>query len=164
MNIEDFDQIFAVNTRGAWVTARAALPFLERSDDHLVPGRIVFIASIAALRPKVGGGAYAASKAALTCICRILAAEVAETGILVNAIAPSTVNTPMIDALISSDTGYNVSGTSPLGRVATTDDITQVISFLLSPGASYITGAILPVDGGTSAAVRPGAIPPARSN
>lgn len=156
MKIEDFDRIFAVNTRGAWLTARAALPLLERSNKQITSGRIVFVASIAALRPKVGGGAYAASKAALSHVCRVLAAEVAEQGILVNAIAPSTVDTPMIETLMSSHDNYNVSGTSPLGRIATTDDITSVINFLLSPGASYITGTILPVDGGTSAAFRPG--------
>lgn len=152
MEIEDFDQLFAVNTRGAWLTARAALPLLEQSS-----GRIVFVASSAALRPKVGGGAYAASKVALTYVCRVLATEVAEKGILVNAIAPSTVDTPMTEALIqnASRNGYNVSGTSPLGRIGTTDDITSVISFLLGPGASYITGTILPIDGGTSAAFRP---------
>lgn len=161
MEIDDFDQLFAVNTRGAWLTASAALPFLEKSSLHAGRGRIVFVASIAALRPKVGGGAYAASKVALTHICRVLATEVAEKGILVNAIAPSTVDTPMVEALIHNP-GYSVSGISPLGRVATTDDITSLISFLLSPGASYITGAILPVDGGTSAAYMPA--PPQRSS
>ena len=114
MAVEDFDAVFSVNTRGNWLTARAALPFLQRNDNDAAPGRIVFVASIAAIRPKVGGGAYAASKTALAYICRVMAAELAVKGILVNAIAPSTVDTPMVDTLQNESGPYSVSGVSPL--------------------------------------------------
>jgi NAD(P)-dependent dehydrogenase (short-subunit alcohol dehydrogenase family) len=150
----DFDALFAVNTKGAWLAARAALPLLERAARPEAPARIVFVASIAALRPKVGGGAYAASKAALAQLTRVLAVEMAKKSILVNAIAPATVDTPMTRAL-SRDKDYRLSGVSPLGRVALPADVTAVIRFLLSSDANYLAGAILPIDGGTSAAFDP---------
>jgi NAD(P)-dependent dehydrogenase (short-subunit alcohol dehydrogenase family) len=150
----DFDALFAVNTKGAWLAARAALPLLERAARPEAPARIVFVASIAAIRPKVGGGAYAASKAALVQLTRVLAVEMAKKSILVNAIAPATVDTPMTRAL-SRDKDYKLSGVSPLGRVALPADVTAVIRFLLSSDANYLAGAILPIDGGTSAAFDP---------
>lgn len=153
----DFDDLFAVNTRGAWLCAKRALPLLERATTPSEPARIVFVASIAAVRPKVGGGAYAASKAALAQITKVLAVEMAKRSILVNAIAPATVDTPMARELEAKagTTGYKVSGLSPLGRVARPSDVTAVIRFLLSPDANYLAGAILPIDGGTSAAFDP---------
>jgi NAD(P)-dependent dehydrogenase (short-subunit alcohol dehydrogenase family) len=157
MQEADFDALFAINTKGAWLAARAALPLLTQAASPDAPARIVFVASIAALRPKVGGGAYAASKAALTHMARVLAVELAGQGILVNAVAPSTVDTPMTRKLAADagHNGYSVSGVSPIGRVAQPADVTNVIRFLLSAEASYVTGAILPIDGGTSAAFQP---------
>jgi NAD(P)-dependent dehydrogenase (short-subunit alcohol dehydrogenase family) len=157
MTQADFDALFAVNTRGAWLSARAAAPLLANAARGEVRSRIVFVASIAAIRPKVGGGAYAASKAALAQIARVLAVELAPRGILVNAIAPATVDTPLTRALATAarTSGYTLSGTSPLGRVATTADVTPVIRFLLSDESAYVTGAVLPIDGGTSAAYVP---------
>lgn len=157
MREEDFDALFAVNTKGAWLAARAAQPLLAQAAQGGASARIVFVASIAALRPKVGGGAYAASKAALTHMVRVLSVELAGKGILVNAVAPSTVDTPMTQQLAANaaHNGYRVSGTSPIGRVAQPADVTAVIRFLLGDDARYVTGAILPVDGGTSAAFQP---------
>jgi NAD(P)-dependent dehydrogenase (short-subunit alcohol dehydrogenase family) len=153
----DFDALFAVNTKGAWLSARAAAPLLECAARGEARSRIVFVASIAAIRPKVGGGAYAASKTALTQIARVLAVELAPRGVLVNAIAPATVDTPLTRSLAAAaaTSGYTVSGISPLGRVATTGDVTSVIRFLLSDESGYVTGAVLPIDGGTSAAFAP---------
>jgi len=119
MREEDFDALFAINTKGAWLSARAALPFLKASAGKGAAARIVFVASAAALRPKVGGGAYAASKAALIHLTRVLAVELADQQILVNAVAPATVDTPLTQRLAvdAAHNGYRVSGTSPLGRV-----------------------------------------------
>ena len=112
------------------------------------------LASIAALRPKIGGGAYAASQAALERLVRVMAVELGGEHIRVNAIAPATVDTPMIRNAMKDDApfGYRLSGTSPLGRIATPADIVGVIRFLLTPASNYINGAMIPVDGGTSAA------------
>lgn len=157
MPIDQFDLIFAVNTRGCWLSARAAMPMLETAAGRGETARIIFLSSVAALRPKVDGGAYAASKAALSQLTRVLAVECAPRGILVNALAPGTVDTPMVRAAADPETAgsYRPSGKSPVGRVAEPKDVTRVISFLLGPDAAYVTGATIPVDGGTSAAFVP---------
>ena len=120
----------------------------------------MLLSSIAALRPKIMSGAYSASKAAVSQLTRIMAVEWAASHVLVNAIAPGTVDTPMVQAVMrpGANSGYTTSGTSPLGRVAEADDIADVIGFLLSPASKYVTGTIIPVDGGTQAAF----VPPAR--
>jgi 3-oxoacyl-[acyl-carrier protein] reductase len=84
----------------------------------------------------------------------ILAVELAPSGIVVNAVAPGTVATPMIEALagLGEDSGFKPSGESPLGRIAQPDDIADVILFYLSDAAKYVNGTVLPVDGGTRAA------------
>lgn len=151
----DFDAMFAVNVKGAWLIVKAALTMLEESARLSAVSRVVFVSSMAALRPKVGGGVYAASKVALGHVTRVLAVELADKGILVNAVAPTTVDTPMTRSLTAQGNGYKLSGTSPLGRVAEAKEIVAVIRFLLSEDSSYVNGAILPVDGGTSAAFRP---------
>jgi NAD(P)-dependent dehydrogenase (short-subunit alcohol dehydrogenase family) len=157
MPVEEFDLVFNVNTRGPWLCARAALPLLKPAAAAGQVARIVLLSSIAALRPKIGGGAYASSKAALSQLTRVLAVECAGSGVLVNAIAPGTVDTPMIHAVSNpAQTGqYRPSGASPLGRVAMPDDVASVIWFLLGDDARYITGTTIPVDGGTIAAFVP---------
>jgi 2,3-dihydro-2,3-dihydroxybenzoate dehydrogenase len=153
MAIEDFDQLFAVNTRGAWLSAKAALPLLRQAATSQMPSRIVMLGSIAAIRPKIGGGAYAATKSALSRLVRVMAVELAQDNILVNAVAPGTVDTPMIaSALAAPGKTYKPSGRSPLGRVAEPGDVVAVIRFLLQPAANYVTGTWIPIDGGTSAA------------
>ncbi len=160
MAVEDFDRVFAVNTRGLWLCAREALPLLRRAATKEAPARIVLLSSIAALRPKIMSGAYSASKAAVSQLTRIMAVEWAASHVLVNAVAPGTVDTPMVQAVMrpGANSGYTTSGTSPLGRVAEADDIADVIGFLLSPAAKYVTGTTIPVDGGTQAAF----VPPTR--
>lgn len=151
----DYDALFDINTKGCWLTAKAAYPLLKATATQEAPARVVFVASAAALRPKTGGGAYAASKIALTYITRVLAVELASESILVNAVAPATVDTPLVQKLMAdaATSGYRVSGVSPLGRVAQPADVTAVIRFLLGDDSRYMTGTILPVDGGSVAAM-----------
>jgi len=155
--VEEFDRVFAINTRGTWLCARAAFPLLKAAAVPGSPARVVFLSSIAALRPKISSGAYAASKAAVSQLTRVIGVEWAEHGILVNALAPGTVDTPMIHAVSDPAKAgrYRPSGASPVGRIATPDDVVDVIGFLLSDSARYVTGTTIPVDGGTQAAFVP---------
>lgn len=157
MSIADFDLVLNVNTRGTFLAAQKALPLLRRAASADNPSRIVLLSSLAALRPKVLSGAYAASKAAVSQLCRVMAAEWAPSGVLVNALAPGTVDTPMVRALTDpgQSKGYTPSGVSPVGRIAQPDDVIDVMMFLLSDGARYVTGTTIPVDGGTGAAFIP---------
>jgi 2,3-dihydro-2,3-dihydroxybenzoate dehydrogenase len=157
MAIEDFDLVLNTNLRGTFLCAQKALPLLRRAATADDPSRVVLLSSIAALRPKIVSGAYAASKAAVSQLCRVMAAEWAASGVLVNALAPGTVDTPMVRAVSDPSTskGYRPSGVSPVGRIAQPDDIVDVMMFLLSEAARYVTGTTIPVDGGTQAAFIP---------
>jgi NAD(P)-dependent dehydrogenase (short-subunit alcohol dehydrogenase family) len=161
MAIEDFDLVLNTNLRGTFLCARAALPLLRRAATDQNPARVVLLSSIAALRPKIVSGAYAASKAAVSQLCRVMAAEWAPSGVLVNALAPGTVDTPMVRAMSdpAASKGYRPSGVSPVGRIAQPDDVVDVMMFLLSDAARYVTGTTIPVDGGTQAAFIPSGFP-----
>jgi NAD(P)-dependent dehydrogenase (short-subunit alcohol dehydrogenase family) len=161
MAIEDFDLVLNTNLRGTFLCAQKALPLLRRTATEQNPSRVVLLSSIAALRPKIVSGAYAASKAAVSQLCRVMAAEWAPSGVLVNALAPGTVDTPMVRALSDPATskGYRSSGVSPVGRIAQPDDVVDVMMFLLSDAARYVTGTTIPVDGGTQAAFIPSGSP-----
>jgi NAD(P)-dependent dehydrogenase (short-subunit alcohol dehydrogenase family) len=153
MSEETFDAVFGVNVKGPWLCAKSAMPLLERGAASGYPSRIIFVSSTAALRPKVGAGAYSASKAALGNLTRSFAAEVASRRILVNAVAPGAVDTPLWETYVpATGSGYKPAGVSPVGRIAQPSDIVSVMMFLLSSGAEYVAGAIIPVDAGTSAA------------
>ncbi|GAA4337915.1 SDR family oxidoreductase [Pigmentiphaga soli] len=155
MAIEAFDAIFSVNVRGPFLCARAAAPMLRAAASADYPSRIVFLSSVAALRPKIHGGAYAATKAALDALTRTFAGELAP-GVLVNGIAPGAVDTDFVRKMRQgADAGdsYKAGGSTlpPLGRIATPADVAAVMNFLLDPGANHMLGAIITMDGGASA-------------
>jgi len=157
MAVEDFDQLFAVNVRGLWLSAREAMPLLKLAGAQGELARVVFLASISGIRHKIDSGAYAATKAAVIAITKVMAVECAAHKVLVNAVAPATVDTPMVRPHLNpgGNTRYRTSGTSPLGRIAQPEDVAAVISFLLSEDAGYVNGTVIPVDGGTVAAFVP---------
>jgi 3-oxoacyl-[acyl-carrier protein] reductase len=114
-------------------------------------GRIAVVGSVTALQANQGNAAYAASKAALLGYVRTLAIEIARTGVTVNYVAPGFIDTAMLAPYAKfRDT---IEAQIPARRFSRPEEIAAVIGFLLSPAASYITGAVLPVDGGLSAAI-----------
>lgn len=154
MAVADFDALFAINTRGAWLCARSALPSLTAAATAERPAHIVFVTSVAIARPKPTTGAYSATKAALAQIARVLAGELAPQHVLVNAVAPGSMDTPMTRNLAGPE-GYRRSALPPSGRATTPADVASAIALLLAPDQRSITGATIPVDGGAAAIYQP---------
>ena len=142
--VEQWDRILGVNLRAAFLGAKTAYP-------HLQPGSsIVMVSSICASQGFGARAAYCASKSGVDGLVRALAVEWAPFGIRVNAVAPGTVATEMQQSMVASGRismdGYLTR--IPMGRIADPSEIADAVIYLASPRASYVTGVVLPVDGG----------------
>jgi 2-hydroxycyclohexanecarboxyl-CoA dehydrogenase len=144
ISIAEWDRIFDVNVRGVFQMTQRVIPLLINGG----AGRIVNLSSVSGQRGRgmVGGAHYSASKAAVLGLTRSLARELASAGITVNAVAPGLIDTPMTAGLGAAD-GKALSRI-PIGRKGTPQEVASVIAFLVSDGASYVTGATYDVNGG----------------
>src|SRR5262245_43827841 len=144
--VEDWDALFAVNVRATWLLAKAAHGALAAAR-----GAIVVTGSMSGSNAHANLGAYGPTKAAVIMLMRVLAQEFGRDGIRVNAVSPGMVRTGMTEP-VYRDTRLAAERDAlvPVGRVATPEDIADVIAFLLGPDARYINGHDLVVDGGVT--------------
>jgi NAD(P)-dependent dehydrogenase (short-subunit alcohol dehydrogenase family) len=145
---EEWSRVLAVNLSGPFLCTQAAAPLMAETGG----GAIVNVTSISGLRASTLRVAYGTSKAGLAHLTKQQAVELAELGIRVNAVAPGPVDTAMAKAVHSPSIRADYRDAIPLGRYGLEDELADVIVFLCSERASYVTGQVIAVDGGFEAA------------
>lgn len=149
MGREEWDATIETNLRGVFLSCQAAARSMIA---HRNRGRIVTISSIAGHVGRLGASAYCASKAGVEMLTKVLAMELAEHGITVNAVAPGVIANPEraqpAARRMREEFRAALIEAIPLGRYGQADDVAQAVLYLCSPRAEYITGAVVPVDGG----------------
>lgn len=154
LEIASFRHAFSVNVEAVWTMSRAVARHMVTRQS----GSIVTVSSNAGTTPRIGMGAYCATKAAATMLTRCLGLELAESGIRCNVVSPGSTDTPMLRSLLSGDdTDRVISGDLathrlgiPLGRIASPLDVAHVVAFLLSDQSRHVTLQDLRVDGGAT--------------
>ena len=144
--ITEWQRVSEINLAGVIYCVKAAIPFMRKM--HY--GRIINIASVSAMRGggSVGNTLYGTTKAGVVALTMGLARELGPDGITVNAIAPAIVDTAMTHAALTDDAKRKILARIPLGRLASLSEIADLAVFLASDRASFISGAVIPVDGG----------------
>jgi 3-oxoacyl-[acyl-carrier protein] reductase len=143
MSEEDFQSVIDTNLTGTFRTTQKVLSGMMKKKN----GRVIFIGSVVGMLGSTGQVNYASTKSGLIGMARSFAREYGSRNITFNVVAPGFVETDMT-AVLSEDLRAKYVAQIPLGRFSTTDEISGVVKFLASPEAAYITGALIPVDGG----------------
>jgi len=143
MSEDDFTSVIDTNLTGAYRVARRAVRGMMR----LRRGRLIFISSVVGLLGSGGQANYAASKSGLVGLARSLARELGSRNITSNVVAPGFVDSDMT-AVLPDERKAAILAQVPLGRLASADEVAAAVAFLASDAAAYITGAVIPVDGG----------------
>jgi len=147
MDINDWDRVMVVNVRGTFLICQAAAQSMVKSKH---PGTIITISSGSARFARVGSAHYCASKAAVVMLTRVMALELAPYRIRVNSVSPGIIDVPGGQPL--SDTYKQATtGMVPWGRMGRPEDVANVVLLVSDPAAEYMTGQVIPVDGGLSA-------------
>ena len=143
-----WDKVLDLNLKAPFFLSRACLPLLEAAGTDDDPARLINIGSIDGIRvPELPTYSYSSSKAAVHQLTRVLARELGPRHVTVNAIAPGPFESKMMASTLR-DRGEQIAGSSPLGRIGRPDDMAGAAVFLASRAGAYVTGAVLPVDGG----------------
>ncbi|MEI6725252.1 MAG: 3-oxoacyl-[acyl-carrier-protein] reductase [Actinomycetes bacterium] len=143
MDPADFDSVIATHLRGTFLVSKAAARKMFRRR----AGCIINLSSVVGRRGNAGQANYAAAKAGIIGLTKSLAKELGARGVRVNAIAPGYIDTPMTQAL-PEETRKLIVDATPLKSIGSTDDVANAVVFLASPRARFVTGVVLPVDGG----------------
>lgn len=148
--LDEWERHLRVNLTGTWLAARSLLRQASAAPDR--PRSMVTIASVNATLAVPGQAHYVASKGGIVALTRAIALEGAPIGLRANSIAPGPIRTPMAaERLADPDQVRWLSGRVPLGRIGEADEVAEVVEFLLSERASYISGEVVYVDGGWAA-------------
>lgn len=146
--LEDWDRTHAIDLRGAYLCAKQASEVMRKGGG----GKIINVVSASALVGMPGLSAYGAAKGGLASLTRGMAVELARDGIFVNAVCPGYVMTDMSREFLESESGQKfIRENVPLRRPGTPQDVAAAILFFASPASDYVTGVVLPVDGGQTA-------------
>jgi 2-dehydro-3-deoxy-L-rhamnonate dehydrogenase (NAD+) len=141
--IEDFDLVYRINLRGAFLLSQHVLPIMLKKNF----GRLLHVASIAGKEGNAGMAAYSATKAGLIGLVKSLGKDYAETGITVNALAPAVIRTPMVAALPQATVDY-MTAKIPMKRCGDLAEAAQMIAWIVSPASSFTTGFTFDLSGG----------------
>lgn len=148
---QEWERVYAVNVKGAYLLCRQVIPYMLRAGR----GSIIFMASITGVNGLPGLAAYSSTKGALIALSRALAIDHARSGIRVNAVAPGTIDSPMLHGFVAAQdnpekTRQVFDEVQPRGRIGTIEEVANVVAFLASDESSLISGATLAADGGMS--------------